>query len=120
MIDAGQVVGMAASLQTNEITAMGAAVDHCVNFAVIAASDDDRCLAEKGGQVIPRLRQLAGECQILPGRPQKDSIELGVVDLRIGEHPIGHPRIALGGPFDFWLHGGPHFSLAPQAGRGLG
>src|SRR5215472_16949687 len=61
VIDAGQVVGMAASLQTNEVAAMSAAVDHRVDLTVIAAGDDDRRFAEKGRQVIARLRQFAGE-----------------------------------------------------------
>src|SRR5205823_10523752 len=67
VIDAGQIVGVAAPLQANEIAAMGAAVDHCVDLAVLPPGDDDRRLAEKGRQVIAWLRQFTGKCQILPG-----------------------------------------------------
>src|SRR5208282_5952105 len=80
VVDAGQVVGMAAPLETNEVAAMRAAVDHRMDLAVLPAGDDDWGLAEKGRQVIARLRQLAGECQILPGRPEKDPAELGAID----------------------------------------
>src|SRR5207247_1928143 len=108
MIDAGQILGMPAPLETDEIAAMGAAVDHRVDLAVLPAGDDDRRLAEKGRQVIAGLRQLPGECEILPGRPEKDPAEFGTIDLGIGEHPIGDAGIAFGRPFvrAFWLHGG--------------
>ena len=45
VIDAGQVLGMAAPLQADEIAAMGAAIDHCLDLAVLAARNDDRGLA---------------------------------------------------------------------------
>src|SRR5262249_11146698 len=44
MVDAGQVVGMAASLQADEVAAMSAAVNHRVDLAVVPAGDDDRRL----------------------------------------------------------------------------
>ena len=104
MIDAGQVVGMAASLEANEVAAMGTAVDHRMDFTVMPAGDDDRRLAHKGRQIITRLRQLAGERQILPGRPEKDPAELGLIDVGIAEHAVGHPRGAFGRPIDLLLH----------------
>ncbi len=100
VVDAGQVVGMAAPLEANEVAAMGAAVDHCMDLAVLPSGDDDRGLAEKGRQVVTRLGEFAGECEILPGRPEKDPAELGAVDLRIRKHPVRNARIALGRPFD--------------------
>jgi hypothetical protein len=41
MIDTSQVVGMAAPLQADEVAAMGAAVQHGVDFAVMPARDDE-------------------------------------------------------------------------------
>src|SRR5215471_10899332 len=83
VIDAGQVLGMAAPLQADEIAAMGAAIDHRMDLAVLAAGDHDRRLAQESRQVIARLRQLAGERQILPSRPEKDAGELRAVNLGI-------------------------------------
>jgi len=91
---------MAAPLEANEVAAMGTAVDHRMDLAVMPAGDDDRRLAEEGRQVIARLRQLAGECEILPGRPEKEPAELGAIDVGIGEHPIRYPRIAFGWPLE--------------------
>ena len=73
MIDAGQpVLGVAALLQADEIAAMGAAVDHRMDLAVLAARDDDRRLAEKRRLVVARLGQFVGEAEILPGGAEKD------------------------------------------------
>ena len=91
---------MAAALQADEVAAMGAAIDHRVDLAVLPAGDDDRRLAEEGRQVVARLRQFAGEREKLPGRPEKDPAELGAVDVGVGEHPIRHPRVAFGRPFE--------------------
>src|SRR6266436_4371234 len=118
---------MAAPLETNEIAAMGAAVDHRVDLAVLSAGDDDRRLAEKGRQIIPRLRQLAGKREILPGRPEKDPPELGAIDLGIGEHPVWNAGIAFGRPLEFGLrdlllHGDPRalFIRHPRESGDLG
>ena len=62
MVDAGQpVLGVAALLQADEVAAMGAAVEHRVDLAVLAAGDDDRRLAEEGGLVVAGLGQFVGE-----------------------------------------------------------
>src|SRR5262249_7887318 len=107
VVDAGQIVSMAAPFQTHQIAAMGAAVNHRVDLAVLRARNDDRRLAEKGRQVVARLRQLAGERQILPGRAEKDPAELCLIDLGVAEHPVRHARIAFGRPFELLLHRGP-------------
>src|SRR5215475_5887436 len=101
MVDAGQVVGMAASLQADEVAAMSAAVNHRVDLAVVPAGDDDRRLPEKRRQVVAGLRQLAAECEVLPGGPEKDAVKLGAIDVGIGEHPVRHACVAFGRPFDF-------------------
>ena len=38
---------LAAPLQTDEITAMGAAIDHRMDLAILTARNDDRGLTEK-------------------------------------------------------------------------
>jgi len=83
---------------------MGAAVDQRMDFAVMPAGDDNRRLAEKCRQIVARLRQFAGERQILPGWPEKDPAELGLIDVGIAEHAVGHPRGAFGRPIDLLLH----------------
>jgi hypothetical protein len=98
MISAGKIVGMPPPLQTDEIAAMGAAVDHGVQRAVITAGDDDRCLAEERCQVIAGFRQFTGEGQELPGRSEEDAGQLLAIDIRISEHLVGDTRIALGRP----------------------
>ena len=103
VIDAGQIVGMPAPLQADEIAAMGAAVDHRMQRPVIAAGDDDRRLAEKGRQIVAGLGQFAGKRQKLPGRPEKDPGQLLAVDLRVGKHPVGDAGVALGGPLQCGL-----------------
>ena len=96
MIDAGQAVrGVALALQADEIAAMGAAVEHRMDLAVLAAGDDDRGLAEKGRLVVAGLGQLVGEREVLPARAEKDAVELGLVDVGVGKHPVRDPRIAL-------------------------
>src|SRR5712691_9027710 len=95
---------MATLFQADQIAAMGAAVDHRVDFAVLAADDDDRGLAEKGRPVIAGLGQLVGQREVLPARPEKDAVELGMVDFRVGKHPVGDPRITLFRPFERLLH----------------
>ncbi len=69
VIDAGQIVGMAAPFQTDEVAAVGAAVEHRMNLAVMSAGDDDRSLAKKGRQIVARFGQFSGEGQKLPSRP---------------------------------------------------
>jgi hypothetical protein len=68
VIDAGQVLGMTAAPQTDEVAAMRAAVQHRTDFAVMSAGDDDRSLSKKSRQIVARLRQFAGQGQKLPGR----------------------------------------------------
>jgi hypothetical protein len=75
----------------------------------MTTGDDDRRLAEKGRQVVARLRQFAGQRQVLPGRPEKDPTELGAIDVGVGEHPIRHARVAFGRPLDLLLHGRSSF-----------
>src|SRR5947207_13091645 len=79
---------------------MRATVNYRMDLAVLTTGDDDRRLAEKGRLVIARVRQFVVEREVLPGRPEKDAVALGAVDLRIGEHPVRHPRIALFRPFE--------------------
>src|SRR5262249_52517674 len=124
VVVAGQVLGMAAPLQADEITAMSAAIDHRVDLAVLAAGDDNRSLAEKSRQVIARLRQLSGQDEILQIRPKEDAGKLLVLNLPIRKYPIWDAGIALGrppeyGPLDLWLHGGVLSRRRKRCRRGL-
>src|SRR5262249_27213448 len=73
VIDAGQIVGMTAPLEADEVAAMGTAVLHGVDLAILATRDDDRGLADEGCQIAARCRQFVREGQKLPGRPKKDA-----------------------------------------------
>jgi len=67
---------MAAPLETDEVAAVGAAVDHRVDLAVLPAGDDDRGLAEKGRQVIPGCGSSpasARYCQVGPRKIRASS-----------------------------------------------
>src|SRR5436305_10988756 len=96
---------------------MRATVDQRMDLAVLTAGDDDRRLAEKGRLVIARVRQFVVEREVLPGRPEKDAVALGAIDLRIGEHPVRHPRIALFRPFERRLERLGHADLQGRQGR---
>jgi hypothetical protein len=89
---------MAAPLQADEVAAMGAAVQHGMDFAVTPAGHDDRGLAEKARQIVARLGQLAGQRQKLPGRAEKDARQLLAIDSGIGKHAVGNTGIPLGRP----------------------
>src|ERR1700722_6102393 len=85
---------MTLALETDEVAAMGAAIDHRVNLAVLAAGDDDRRLAEKRRLVVARVGQLVGQDEELPSGAEKQSVQLGAVDVGIGKDAVGDPRIA--------------------------
>src|ERR1700730_7002334 len=95
---------------------MGAAVDHRVDLAVLAAGYDDRRLAEEGRLVVARFGELVGQREILPGRPEKHAVAFGPKDLRVGKHPVRHPRIALFRPFERRLQRLGHADLRAWAG----
>ena len=97
---------------------MGAAVQHGMDSAVIAAGDDDRRLAEKRRQIVARLRQFPGQGQELPGRAEEDVRKFGPIDVRVGKHPVGNPRIPLGRPLQLCLV--PHRSLLLGCSHPLG
>src|SRR5690242_11093361 len=52
VIDTGQILSAAAALEADKVAAMGAAVKHGMDFAVMPAGNDDRGLAEKSRQIV--------------------------------------------------------------------
>ncbi len=98
MIDAGQVLGVAAVLQAHQGALMGAAVDHGVKSAVLVAGDDDRYLADRGGLVVARIRDVDVETKIVPDRPPEDAFLLELVNLLIRKQPERHARDPFFGP----------------------
>src|SRR5690348_6876614 len=79
---------------------MSAAVDHCMDLAVLTAGNDDRRLAEECRFVIARFGQFVLEREILPGRTEEDAVALSAVNLRVGKHPVRHSCIAFLRPFE--------------------
>ena len=74
MVDTGQIVGVAAPLEADEVAPMGAAVQHGMDFAIMPAGHDDRGLAEKGREIVAWHRQLAGQRRETARWPEKDSV----------------------------------------------
>src|SRR4051794_2429011 len=123
VIDAGQpVFRVAALFQADEIAAMGAAVDHRMDVAVLPARDDDRGLAEKTGLVVARFGQLVGEAEILPARAEKDPVAFGAVDFGVCEDLVRDARVPLFRPFErvliHRLTSG--LNLSPSRGNNIG
>jgi hypothetical protein len=73
---------------------MGAAIDHCVDFAVFAAGNDNRRLAEERRLVVARVWQLVRQRQELPSRAEEQLAELRLIDALVGEDAVGNPCIA--------------------------
>ena len=84
VIDAADLFDVAAPLQAQQIAAMRAAVDKGVDFALGVAGDDDRGLADRRGDVIPRIRDLGGQTQKIPGRALEDPLLFEPVLVGIG------------------------------------
>ncbi len=63
-------------VEAQQVAAMGAAVDEGVDRAGGVAHDDDRGLADGGGDLVARLGDLGRQAQIVPGRPLEDPLLL--------------------------------------------
>ena len=114
VIDAGDFLAVPVVRQAQQVAAMGAAVDEGVDRAVRAARDDDRNLADRRRDPVAGIGDLAGEAQIIPGRPLKDALLLDPVLLGIGikaerdlADPVRRPRDGTIKPDILHGHGRP-------------
>ena len=81
MVDAAEVLGVAARLERDQGAAMGAAVLEGVELAIGVARDDDGGIADGGGAVVADVGQLGGQAQEAPQRALEQPALLGRVDL---------------------------------------
>src|ERR1700722_4240592 len=95
VIDAGESLGVAALLQRDQCTSMRAAVLEGVEFTVGVPADDDRGIADEGGNEVACVLHLDCEAEIVPGRSLKDTALLGGIDVAILEDPERHAGHAL-------------------------
>src|ERR1700739_4806313 len=77
---------------------MSAAVDECVQCAVLAPVDDDWGLANKGGLEIARLGHFRLQRHVIPHGSTKQPLLLKFVNRGIEEDRIGNPRYTFRGP----------------------
>src|ERR1700731_3277176 len=77
---------------------MSAAIDECVQPAILAAVDDNRGLAHEGGLEITRIAHLRFQRHVIPHWPAKQTFLLQCVNRRIEKNPVGNPRYTFGGP----------------------
>ena len=83
VVDAGEGAGVAEPLQAQLRAAVGAAVLEGVYAAVPRPHDDDRHVAHRRRLVVARLRNLAFEGKIVPGRAHEDAFALAHIDRRV-------------------------------------
>src|SRR4051794_1538511 len=103
---------------------MGAAVDEGIDSAVRPARHNNRDLADRCRDPIAGLGDLAGETQVIPGRPLEDAFLLNPVLLRVGveaEWDLADPvRRPCNGTIEPGiLHGHGRSFLAEANGRPL-
>ena len=98
VIDAADLLDVAAPLEAQQIAAMRATVDDGVDLALRIARDDHRRLADRRGDVIARIRDLRGETEKAPRRTLEDPLLLESVLVRIGVDPEGDLGQAIRGP----------------------
>jgi len=93
VIDAAEILlALAVVVQTDQCAAMRAAVLEGIDLSVAVAGDDDGRIANRGGAEIAWLRQLHFKREVVPARPLKNQLLLGLVGLVGLEHPVGYPR----------------------------
>jgi hypothetical protein len=115
--DAGQPLGMAAFFETQQIAAMGAAVDESVDLAGIVAGDDDRGLADGRRDPVARLRDCRREAQKAPGRTLEDPLDFAPVLRGIGIEPERDLAQTVRRPGDGLLRRGAETGHAALLGR---
>src|SRR6266480_1733620 len=92
VIDADDIACLAALVEHEQRSAMGAAVLEGVKLAVLVARHHHRHRTEARAAISIGGRQLGFEAEELPGRPAKDARLLLLVNPTIGIRPVGNPR----------------------------
>ena len=90
MIHAGQRAGVAAFLQAHQRPLVRAAVDQCVDRAMLIARDDDRRFADGGEAPVARIGNFYLQTQKIPDRSTEQPPLFRGVDLGIREHTERH------------------------------
>src|SRR5580704_14877874 len=99
VIDAAEILlALAVVVQTDQCAAMRAAVLERVDLAVAVAGDEHRRVANLGGAEIAGLRHLHFKRKVMPARPLKNQLLLGLVGLVGLEHPVGYARQSIPRP----------------------
>ena len=109
MIDAGNLLRLAALLEAQERAAVRAAVLEAVERAPLVARHHHRHAADESRLEVARVGQLGFEPQEIPGRSAVDALLLARVDALVLVHPIRDAREPLGGPSSGFGHFGHEF-----------
>ena len=88
------MLAVAAFLQTDQRSLMGATIDHRVDIAVRVAGYDDGDLADEGGLEVALVRNVDLEAQEIPNGGAEDSLMLQCIDIRVRVEPVGDARDA--------------------------
>ena len=95
----------AGALDAQQVAAMGAAVDEGVDRAGRVAHDDDRGLADRGGDVVARFGEFHREAEVVPGGSLEQALLLALVLRLVGIDPEGHLADAVRRPGDTGFRG---------------
>src|SRR6185437_12820955 len=98
VIDAGEVLGVAAALQRDQRTAMSAAIFERIELAVGVAGYDHRGVADEGVDEVANVFHLDRQAEIVPARALEDALLLGGIDVAVLENPEGHAGHAVARP----------------------
>ena len=107
VVDAAEVLGIAARLERDQSAPVRAAVLEGVELAVGVARHDHRSVADGGGAEVAHVGHLRGQAQKIPQRALEKPALLRCVDLRVLKQPVGDAGKARLGP-------------SPQLGRIVG
>ena len=105
VIDAGEFAGVAGAFDAQQVAAMGAAVDEGVDRAGCVAHDDDRGLADGGGDIVAGLGELHRETEVVPGGSLEQALLFALVLRGVGVEPEGHLADAVRRPGDAGFRG---------------
>ena len=111
----------AGAFDAQQVAAMGAAVDEGVDRAGRVAHDDDRGLADGGGDVVAGFGEFDGEAEVVPGGAFEQALLLARVLGGVGVEPEGHLADAVRRPGDAGFRGQTglgHGAGSPPGGCG--
>ena len=104
VVDAGEAASVTEPFQTQKRAAVGAAILEGVDGPVLRPHHDHRHVAHGGRLVVARIRDLAFQRQIVPGRPHEDPLALPRVNVGVAIQLVGNMGVA---------------RLRPQVARGV-